>query len=129
MYVHPFLHNTHTSAGRDAHVLAFETWANRTFPTGIYLALIPVVGGVAMATATEVNFEMIGFTCALVACLTTGTPFTHRPFHTLVGRCLLMRVCVCTAAVQSVLSSVLLTGQYRLDSVNLLYYMVRALTH
>jgi drug/metabolite transporter (DMT)-like permease len=68
-----------------------------TFPRGTYLALVPVVGGVAMATATEVNFEMIGFTCALVACLTT--------------------------AVQSVLSSVLLTGQYRLDSVNLLYYM------
>lgn len=68
-----------------------------SFPRGIYLALIPVVGGVTMATATEVNFEMIGFSCALIACLTT--------------------------AVQSVLSSVLLTGQYRLDSVNLLYYM------
>jgi solute carrier family 35 protein E3 len=68
-----------------------------TFPQGIYLALIPVVGGVAMATVTEVNFELIGFTCALVACGTT--------------------------ALQSVLSSLLLTGHLRLDSVNLLYYM------
>jgi hypothetical protein len=49
----------------------------RTFPRGTYLALVPVVGGVAMATATEVNFEMIGFTCALVACLTTGTGPAH----------------------------------------------------
>jgi solute carrier family 35 protein E3 len=68
-----------------------------TFPTGIYMALIPVVGGVAMATLTEINFEMIGFSCALFSCLTT--------------------------ALQSVLSSVLLTGENRLDSVNLLYYM------
>jgi drug/metabolite transporter (DMT)-like permease len=68
-----------------------------SFPQGIYLSLIPVVGGVAAASLTEVNFEIIGFSCALVACLTT--------------------------AVQSVLSSVLLTGEYRLDSVNLLYYM------
>lgn len=49
----------------------------RRFPTGIYLALIPVVGGVAMASLTEVNFEMIGFSCALAACVTSGTD-THQ---------------------------------------------------
>lgn len=62
-----------------------------------YLSLVPVVGGVALASFTEVNFEIVGFTAALVASFTTS--------------------------VQSVVSSMLLTGALRLDSINLLYYM------
>jgi len=62
-----------------------------------YLSLVPVVGGVALASFTEVNFEIVGFMAALIASLTTS--------------------------VQSIVSSVLLTGALKLDSINLLYYM------
>jgi len=62
-----------------------------------YLSLVPVVGGVALASFTEVNFEFIGFMAALIASLTTS--------------------------VQSIVSSMLLTGALKLDSINLLYYM------
>jgi len=62
-----------------------------------YLSLVPVVGGVALASFTEVNFEIVGFTAALIASLTTS--------------------------VQSIVSSMLLTGALKLDSINLLYYM------
>jgi len=62
-----------------------------------YLSLVPVVGGVALASFTEVNFNLIGFMAALVSSLTTS--------------------------IQSVVSSMLLTGQLKLDSINLLYYM------
>jgi len=65
-----------------------------------YLSLIPVVGGVALASFNEVNFEMTGFTAALVACLTTS--------------------------IQSVVSGLLLGGTVKLDSMNLLYYMAPA---
>jgi drug/metabolite transporter (DMT)-like permease len=41
-------------------------------PTLIYLSLVPVVGGVALASFTEVNFNMVGFLTALVASLTTS---------------------------------------------------------
>jgi len=62
-----------------------------------YLSLVPVVGGVALASFTEVNFEFIGFMAALIASLTTS--------------------------IQSIVSSMLLTGALKLDSINLLYYM------
>jgi len=62
-----------------------------------YISLIPVVGGVALASFTEVNFEITGFVAALVASLTTG--------------------------IQSVVSGILLGGNLKLDSMNLLYYM------
>lgn len=63
-----------------------------------YVSLIPVVGGVALASFTEVNFEMIGFLAALTSSLTT--------------------------AIQSVVSAMLLGGgTLKLDSLNLLYYM------
>lgn len=62
-----------------------------------YLSLIPVVGGVALASFTEVNFEFVGFMAALIASFTTS--------------------------IQSVVSSRLLTGALKLDSINLLYYM------
>ena len=42
-------------------------------PTLIYLSLIPVVGGVALASFTEVNFNLIRFMTALIASFTTST--------------------------------------------------------
>jgi len=66
-------------------------------PTLIYLSLVPVVGGVGLASFTEVNFNVTGFTTALVASLTTS--------------------------IQSIVSSLILTGPMRLDSVNMVYYM------
>jgi len=62
-----------------------------------YLSLLPVVGGVAMATVTEVNFQIVGFLAALIASLTTS--------------------------IQSIVSSMILTGPMRLDSINMVYYM------
>lgn len=66
-------------------------------PKMIYVSLIPVVGGVALASFTEVNFQIIGFAAALVASLTTS--------------------------IQSIVSSMILTGPMRLDSINMVYYM------
>jgi len=66
-------------------------------PTLIYFSLIPVVGGVALASFTEVNFNLTGFLTALIASLTTS--------------------------IQSIVSSMILTGPNRLDSVNMVYYM------
>eukprot|EP01111_Echinosteliopsis_oligospora_P004415 TRINITY_DN1710_c0_g1_i1.p1 TRINITY_DN1710_c0_g1~~TRINITY_DN1710_c0_g1_i1.p1 ORF type:complete len:357 (+),score=57.94 TRINITY_DN1710_c0_g1_i1:264-1334(+) len=66
-------------------------------PRIIYYSLIPVVGGVALASFTELNFEMTGFLTAMFASVTT--------------------------AVQSIVSGMLLTGSLKLDSVNLVYYM------
>lgn len=69
-------------------------------PNMIYLTLIPVVGGVALASFTEANFNIEGFATALVASLTTS--------------------------IQSIVSSILLTGSMRLDAINMVYYMAPA---
>eukprot|EP01104_Vermistella_antarctica_P007158 TRINITY_DN1790_c0_g1_i1.p1 TRINITY_DN1790_c0_g1~~TRINITY_DN1790_c0_g1_i1.p1 ORF type:complete len:360 (-),score=29.52 TRINITY_DN1790_c0_g1_i1:67-1080(-) len=60
-----------------------------------YFALIPIVGGVTLATYTEVNFEVLGFGAALTASLIT--------------------------ALQAHISGKLLST--KLDSINLLYNM------
>lgn len=61
------------------------------------LALIPITAGVALASCTELEFHLGGFVAALTACFLTGLKF--------------------------VLSSQMLAGRYKLDSINLLYYM------
>ena len=38
----------------------------------LYFSLIPIVGGVALASFTEVNFNLIGFACALIASVVHG---------------------------------------------------------
>lgn len=61
------------------------------------LALLPVTLGVALASLTELEFHLGGFLAALTSCFLTGLKF--------------------------VLSSQMLAGRYKLDSINLLYYM------
>mmetsp|Transcript_10480 Transcript_10480/g.17132 ORF Transcript_10480/g.17132 Transcript_10480/m.17132 type:complete len:350 (-) Transcript_10480:446-1495(-) len=68
---------------------------NVRFDKRIYVSLIPVVGGVMLASYTEVNFDWRGFLAAVAACFTT--------------------------AAQTVLSGFIM--QYKFDSVNLIYYM------
>jgi len=59
------------------------------------LSLIPIVGGVGLASTTEINFDLLGFSTALVASVMT--------------------------ALQAMMTGRLLTQ--KLDSVNLVYYM------
>lgn len=61
------------------------------------LTLIPVTGGVAIATITELSFHAGGFIAALTSCFLTGLKF--------------------------VLSASVLGGSIKLDSINLLLYM------
>lgn len=61
------------------------------------IALIPVTLGVALASITELEFHLGGFLAAVTSCFLTGLKF--------------------------VLSSQMLAGKYKLDSINLLYYM------
>lgn len=60
-------------------------------------ALLPITAGVALASITELEFHLGGFVAALVACFLTALKF--------------------------VLSSQMLAGRYKLDSINLLYYL------
>jgi solute carrier family 35 protein E3 len=69
--------------------------AYRQFEVDTAASLIPVVFGVMLATWTEVNFNFIGFMCAIIASVTT--------------------------AIQSIVSSFLLTGALKMDAVNLVY--------
>ncbi|XP_021758842.1 glucose-6-phosphate/phosphate translocator 2, chloroplastic-like [Chenopodium quinoa] len=38
-----------------------------SFPTGVYLSLLPIIGGCALAAVTELNFNMIGFMGAMIS--------------------------------------------------------------
>ncbi|OAY67292.1 Glucose-6-phosphate/phosphate translocator 2, chloroplastic [Ananas comosus] len=38
-----------------------------TFPVPVYLSLIPIIGGCALAAVTELNFNMIGFMGAMIS--------------------------------------------------------------
>lgn len=77
-------------------LLQYLVFRSRLRPAAL-LALIPITGGVALASVTELEFHMGGFIAALTACFLTGLKF--------------------------VLSSQMLAGRYKLDSINLLYYM------
>lgn len=51
---------------------AFTVFVSRfllgeTFPMPVYLSLVPIIGGCALAAATELNFNMIGFMGAMIS--------------------------------------------------------------
>jgi len=79
-------------------VLIQGIFLKKVFENRVYLSLIPVVGGVGLASFTEASFNMVGFLCAVFASVTT--------------------------AVQAVLMSLLLaSGMKKMDPINLLFYM------
>lgn len=41
-------------------VLVSKFLLGETFPPGVYLSLIPIIGGCALAAVTELNFNMTG---------------------------------------------------------------------
>jgi len=67
----------------------------KAFSRLTYLSLFPIVGGVVLASFTEINFDTVGFLAALIASVIT--------------------------ALLAVVSGMLLTTT--LDAINLLYYM------
>jgi drug/metabolite transporter (DMT)-like permease len=69
----------------------------RAFDAQLAATLIPIVGGVALTTWTEVNYDFIGFMTAFVASAVTAT--------------------------QAILGAKLLSGNLKMDSVNLVYNM------
>lgn len=77
-------------------LLQYLVFRSRLRPAAL-MALIPITGGVALASVTELEFHLGGFIAALTACFLTGLKF--------------------------VLSSQMLAGRYKLDSINMLYYM------
>lgn len=50
-------------------------WEGGDIDRRVDLSLVPIVGGVAMASYYEVNFNWTGFLAALVASVITGTLF------------------------------------------------------
>uniref|UniRef100_A0A7S1YIC0 Sugar phosphate transporter domain-containing protein n=1 Tax=Sexangularia sp. CB-2014 TaxID=1486929 RepID=A0A7S1YIC0_9EUKA len=69
----------------------------RAFDGQLAATLIPIVGGVALTTWTEVNYDFIGFMTAFVASAVTAT--------------------------QAILGAKLLSGSLKMDSINLVYNM------
>lgn len=41
-------------------VLVSKFFLGETFPIGVYLSLLPIIGGCALSAVTELNFNMIG---------------------------------------------------------------------
>ncbi|XP_021892887.1 glucose-6-phosphate/phosphate translocator 1, chloroplastic [Carica papaya] len=48
-------------------VLVSRFLLGETFPTSVYLSLIPIIGGCALAAVTELNFNMTGFMGAMIS--------------------------------------------------------------
>ncbi|GMH24978.1 hypothetical protein Nepgr_026821 [Nepenthes gracilis] len=48
-------------------VLVSRFLLGETFSTGVYLSLVPIIGGCALAAVTELNFNMIGFMGAMIS--------------------------------------------------------------
>ncbi|PIA31880.1 hypothetical protein AQUCO_04700022v1 [Aquilegia coerulea] len=48
-------------------VLLSRFLLGETFPTGVYLSLIPIIGGCALSALTDLNFNMIGFSGAMIS--------------------------------------------------------------
>ncbi|KAE9595912.1 hypothetical protein Lal_00030908 [Lupinus albus] len=76
-------------------VLQWLVW-RKYFDWRIWASLIPIVGGILLASVTELSFNMVGFCAALFGCLATST--------------------------KTILAESLLHG-YKFDSINTVYYM------
>lgn len=48
-------------------VLVSRFLLGETFPPAVYLSLLPIIGGCALAAVTELNFNMIGFMGAMIS--------------------------------------------------------------
>ncbi|XP_077253964.1 glucose-6-phosphate/phosphate translocator 2, chloroplastic-like [Tasmannia lanceolata] len=48
-------------------VLVSRFFLGETFPVPVYLSLLPIIGGCALAAVTELNFNMIGFMGAMIS--------------------------------------------------------------
>ncbi|XP_050371031.1 glucose-6-phosphate/phosphate translocator 2, chloroplastic-like [Argentina anserina] len=48
-------------------VLVSRFLLGETFPTSVYLSLLPIIGGCGLAAITELNFNMIGFMGAMIS--------------------------------------------------------------
>lgn len=48
-------------------VLVSRFFLGETFPLQVYLSLLPIIGGCALAAVTELNFNMIGFMGAMIS--------------------------------------------------------------
>ncbi|KAF8410704.1 hypothetical protein HHK36_003238 [Tetracentron sinense] len=48
-------------------VLVSRFLLGETFPVAVYLSLLPIIGGCALAAVTELNFNMIGFMGAMIS--------------------------------------------------------------
>ncbi|XP_050219191.1 glucose-6-phosphate/phosphate translocator 2, chloroplastic-like [Mercurialis annua] len=48
-------------------VLVSRFLLGESFPPGVYLSLLPIIGGCALAAVTELNFNMIGFMGAMIS--------------------------------------------------------------
>ncbi|KAL2924671.1 Glucose-6-phosphate/phosphate translocator 2 chloroplastic [Bienertia sinuspersici] len=48
-------------------VLVSSLVLGESFPAGVYLSLLPIIGGCALAAVTELNFNMIGFMGAMIS--------------------------------------------------------------
>ncbi|CAI0437123.1 unnamed protein product [Linum tenue] len=48
-------------------VLVSRFILGESFPAGVYLSLLPIIGGCALAAVTELNFNMIGFMGAMIS--------------------------------------------------------------
>lgn len=48
-------------------VLVSRLLLGETFPVPVYLSLVPIIGGCALAAVTELNFNMIGFMGAMIS--------------------------------------------------------------
>ncbi|KAF1889662.1 hypothetical protein Lal_00024990 [Lupinus albus] len=76
-------------------ILQWVVW-RKYFDWRIWASLVPIVGGILLASFTELSFNMFGFCAALFGCLATST--------------------------KTILAESLLHG-YKFDSINTVYYM------
>ncbi|MCO5554957.1 hypothetical protein L7F22_008497 [Adiantum nelumboides] len=76
-------------------VLQWLVW-NKKFDRRVWMALIPVVGGIMLTSITETSFNTFGFLAAFFGCVVTST--------------------------KTILAESLLHG-YNFDSINTVYYM------